>query len=253
MQPPWILPAVLSRERLKIGKQNGAKDHRVINSASMIYLLLGDDKTAKDHRIAGIKAKYLTDASARQLDYEYLHGVKLDPDVLKKALISLPAVSKKRLLLIRAADKLDSHNKEMILEFIQSGHAHAVVVLDCEEGGGKSSFISQVKADAEVIHCGTPTRRQNVFDMTKALERRDPAQALKIFNELVTGGEPLLKILSGIVWYWGDRKDQLSGVQFTKGLKILQEADLNIKRTRLRPEHAVEVAVTKLERILNPK
>lgn len=219
----------------------------------MIYLLLGDDKAAKERHIAGIKAKYLADGSARQLDYESLHGVKLDPDVLKKALISLPAVSKKRMVLIRAADKLDSHNKEILFEFIKAGHAHAVVVLDFGEEGGKSAFLNQIKADAEVIRCGTPARRQNVFDMTRAMERRDPAGALKIFNELVNGGEPLLKILSGMVWFWGDRKTRLSGDQFKKGLRVLQEADLNIKRTRLKPEHAVEVAVTKLESILNPK
>ena len=214
---------------------------------------MGEDQDAKDRHIVGIKAKYLTDDSARQLDYESLHGVKLDPDILKKALLSLPAVSKKRLLLIRAADKLDSKNKEIMLEFLRSGHAHAVVVLDFGDEGGKSGFFNQVKADAEVIRCGTPARRQNVFDMTRAMERRDPAGALKIFNELVNGGEPLLKILSGIVWFWGDLKARLSGDQFKKGLRVLQEADLNIKRTRLKPEHAVEVAVTKLESILNPK
>lgn len=219
----------------------------------MIYLLLGDDQDAKDRHIAGIKAKYLPDDSARQMDYESLHAVKLDADILKKALISLPALSKKRLTLIRAADKLDSHNKEIMLEFMRSGHTHAVVVLDCEGESGKSSFLSQIKAEAEVIHCGTPARRQNVFDMTRAMERRDPAGALKIFNELVAGGEPLLKILSGMVWFWGDRKNRLSGDQFKRGLRVLQEADLNIKRTRLKPEHAVEVAVTKLENILNPK
>ena len=217
----------------------------------MIYLLLGDDQDAKDRHIAGIKAKYLPNDSAQQLDYEPLHAVKLDAEVLKKTLISLPALSKKRLVLIRAADKLDSKNKEILLEFIRSGHAHAVVVLDCAQEGGKSSFLNQVKTHAEVIRCGVPKQRQNFFDMTRAMERRDPAQALKIFNELLTAGEPLLKILSSMVWFWGDRRSRLSGDQFKRGLRVLQEADLNIKRSRLKPEYAVEVAVTKLESILN--
>ena len=219
----------------------------------MIYLLLGEGRDAKDRKIIEIKAKYLTDHSALKLDYESLHGGQLDPLVLKKALISLPAVSKKRLVLIRVANKLDIHNQEIILDFIQSGHSHAVVILDSDGGEGKNSFLTKVKAAAEVVNYGAAQRQKNTFDMTRAIESRDPAGALNILNELMQDGNHPLKLIGGMVWFWGDRKSRLSADQFKKGLEVLQEADLNIKRSRLNPEYAVEIAVTKLANILNPK
>src|SRR3989338_10492484 len=116
----------------------------------MIYLLLGPDEDAKDRKITKIKAKYLADDTALKLDFESFHAVKLDPDTLKKALISLPAVSKKRLILIRSVNKLDSHNKEMILDFIQTDNSHAVVILDSDDEGGKNSFMTKLRPAAEV-------------------------------------------------------------------------------------------------------
>jgi DNA polymerase III delta subunit len=216
----------------------------------MIYLFLGPDRDAKDRKIAEIKAKYLTDDSALKLDYESFYGVKLDPDTLKKALISLPAVSKQRLILIRNVNKLDAHNKEIILDFIQGENSHAVVILDSDDGGGKNSFIAKVKLIAKVMNFGADTRKQNVFDMTRAIENQNPAVALKILNELINDGNPPLKIMGGMVWFWGDRKSRLSAGKFKEGLQVLQEADLNIKRSRIKPEYAVEVAVTKLSSLI---
>ena len=62
----------------------------------MHYLLLGENSLAKDQKIAEIKKKLLTSDESLKFDYETLHGTKLDSAVLKKALIALPAVSKKK-------------------------------------------------------------------------------------------------------------------------------------------------------------
>ena len=45
-------------------------------------------------------------------------------------------------------------------------------------------------------------------------------------------------------------KPKVSGDNFKQGLFILQEADLNIKRSRLDPEHAIETAVVKLTELI---
>lgn len=216
----------------------------------MIYLLLGDDKDAKDRKIAEIKAKCLADDSALKLDYESLLGAKLDPDVLKKALISLPAVSKRRLILIRSVNKLDTHNKKIILDFIQTENRHAVVILDSDEESGKSSFFNKIHASAKVMRFTTGQSKLNVFDMTRAMDRRDSVGALKILAGLIDDGNHPLQIMGGLVWFWGKLKNKLSREVFKKGLIVLQEADLTIKRSRLKPEYAVEVAVTKLNSLI---
>ena len=84
----------------------------------MIYFLLGEDRLAKDQKINEIKAACLSSDDALKFDYELLHSIKLDPAVLKKALIALPAVAKKRFILIRAVEKLSAPNKKIITDFI---------------------------------------------------------------------------------------------------------------------------------------
>ncbi len=81
--------------------------------------------------------------------------------------------------------------------------------------------------------------------MTRVMAN-DPAQALKILNELLEEGIHPLQIMGGLLWFWGKEKFRLKGDRYNKGLLVLQEADLNIKRSRLLPEHAIEVVVVKL-------
>lgn len=216
----------------------------------MIYLFWGEDRAAKEKRIIEIKKKNLTSADALKFDYDLHHGLKLDPVVLKKTLLSLPAISKRRLILIRAVEKLSTQNKKIILDFIQTKSRYAVLILDLDEALPKNNFFNKVTKVAEAVCFGRGVPKENVFDMTRAMEGRDSSGALKILNQLLNEGNHPLQIMGGLVWFWGKSKNRLSGDQFKKGLQVLQEADLNIKRSRLKPEHAVEIAVTKMSLLL---
>jgi len=216
----------------------------------MIYLFLGEDREAKEQKIAEIKKKCLPSNDASKLDFESLHGSKIDPPELKKSLIALPAVSCKRLILIRTVEKLNTQNKKILLDFIQSENEHAVLILDSDEASPKNSFLSKISAVAKVMRFGSGMVKKNVFDMTSAMENRDSPRALKILANLMSGGDHPLQIMGGLVWFWGKSKNRLSADQFKKGLLVLQEADLNIKRSRLKPEYAVEMAVTKLSLLI---
>ena len=55
-----------------------------------------------------------------------------------------------------------------------------------------------------------------------------------------------LQLMGGLVWFWGKLKQRISAEKFKKGLLHLQEADLNIKRSRIKAEYALEVLVVKL-------
>lgn len=216
----------------------------------MIYFLIGEDTAAKDRKISEIKTACLSSDDAVKFDYECLHGVKLDPATLKKALIALPAVAKKRLILIRAAEKLSPHNKEIILEFVRSGARHAEVVLESDELSFKGAFFRDVMSIAQVTRFGREGKKKDIWDVTRAIEARNPGEALKVLDVLFQGGESPVKIMGGLVWFWGGLRNRVSVDGFKKGLLVLQEADLNIKRTRLRPEHAVEIAITKLSSLV---
>ena len=76
--------------------------------------------------------------------------------------------------------------------------------------------------------------------MPRAMSSRNAGEALKILDELLESNVHPLQIMGGLVWYWGKERERLSPQSFYKGLTALEEADLNIKRSRLKPEHAVE-------------
>ncbi len=211
----------------------------------MIYLLLGEDAQAKDQKITELKKKILTSKESYDFDYEVLHALKLDPAILKKSLIALPALSKKRLVLIRILQKLDAKNKELILDFIQEKQDYLDLILDADQPEAIESFIAKISPKAQVFNFSKGSV-QNVFDITKAIGLRNPTEALRILEELINQGSHPLQIMGGIVWFWGKNRGRLSADQFKIGLLILQEADLNIKRSRLVAQQAVEVAVVKL-------
>ena len=216
----------------------------------MIYLLLGEDRPAKDQKVNEIKISCLSSDDARKLDYELLHAIKLDPDVLKKAILALPAVAKRRLILIRTAEKLSAHNQEIISDFIRSGDEHAALILDSDESALKGGFARDVMSVAEVTRFGRREKKNDIWGVTGAIEARDPGEALKILNTLLKDGDSPLRIMGGLVWFWGSMRNRVSADGFKKGLLVLQEADLNIKRSRLKPEYAVEIAVTKLSSLV---
>ncbi|MCK5082039.1 MAG: hypothetical protein KAR31_03950 [Candidatus Omnitrophica bacterium] len=216
----------------------------------MIYLLLGEDRLAKDQKINEIRASCLPSDDAIKFDYELLHGIKLDPSVLKKALIALPAVAKKRLILIRNFEKLSEHNKEIVLDFIQVKNEPAVLILDSDELTFKGEFFRDITSAAKVIRFRQRGKKSDIWGVTRAIEARNPGEALKILNILLKDGDSPLKIMGGLVWFWGSLRNRVSVDGFKKGLLVLQEADLNIKRSRLRPEHAVEIVVTKLSLLI---
>lgn len=211
----------------------------------MHYLLLGDDTLAKDKKILEIKKKFFPSPEAFSFDYELLHGHKLEPDTLKKALITLPVIAPQRLILIRQVSKLTAANKQLILDFLRNKQPHAILVLDSDEGEDRDAFTSQLTKNCQVFRFGEGVK-QNVFDMTKAVALRKPIEALSILANLFSQGTQPLQIMGGIVWFWGKNKGRLSKVKFRQGLLALQEADINIKRTRLKPEHALEILVVKL-------
>ena len=79
---------------------------------------------------------------------------------------------------------------------------------------------------------------------------RNPVEALKILGNLLVEENHPLQIMGGLIWFWGKSRTRLSADQFKKGLMCLQEADLNIKRSRLKPEHTLEVLVVKLSSLI---
>lgn len=211
----------------------------------MTYLLLGEDSLAKDQKIIGLKEEILPSTDALAFDYESLDGAEVDARALRKALLALPVIGRRRLVVLRSVHKLDAQAKEILLQCVAQKRDDLVLALEAGDTEAANAFMKSLAAHSKVITVQT-RKRQNVFDVTNALSARDPVEACAILNNLFSQGDHPLQILGGLVWFWGKSRPRLSGENFRKGLEALQEADLNIKRSRLKPEHGVELLVVKL-------
>jgi len=211
----------------------------------MTYTFIGPDLPKKDAKITELKTKIFTDPSAMSFDYEVLYAHKLDSDTLKKSLLSLPHIAPKRLIVLHQCERLKDHNLEIVLEFLKNQPKTTVLVLDFDDLDLKSALFGKLKPLTDVSFFGGG-KALNVFDMTRAIGNRNPADALKIFYELLDNNTHPLQILGGVVWWWGKERDRVSAQRFQQGLMVLEEADLNIKRSRLKPEYAIEKVIVEL-------
>ena len=211
----------------------------------LTFLFCGEDTNAKEAKITELKNKYLTSPEALKFDYELLHAHKLEPKTLKEALISLPAVIPKRIIVIRDCQRLNPYNKDLIFEFVSQKADYAILILDTDEGDLNDSFMKKLKPLVKFVDFSKVVKL-NVFDLTRVISMQKAADALKILGNLLSQGEHPLQIMGGLVWFWGKSRDKMASTHFEHWLLALQEADLNIKRSRLEPEQALEVLVVKL-------
>jgi len=211
----------------------------------MTYLFLGPQNEQKEKNISDIKKEWLSTPDSLKFDYAVLHGHKCDPKILKKTLLELPGISQKRVVLLRDFHKLSAYNKGLIEAFLSSSFDHCVLILESSQAGEKDSFVKKVKPYATVV-APAETPKLNVFDITNCMSRKQYAQSLKVLSQLIEEGQHPLQIMGGLVWFWGRTKNRLSQARYEKGLKCLQEADLDIKRSRLKPDYAMERLVVRL-------
>ncbi|MFC1510233.1 hypothetical protein ACFL49_01050 [Candidatus Omnitrophota bacterium] len=211
----------------------------------MIYYLCGEDIQAKDDKIQEIKNQHLSTLEAQKFDFQSIHAARLTPATLKKSLIEIPAVALSRVVVLRGIEKLTDQNKALITDFIDQKQKQPVLILDTDKVPGKNKFFDYLNKTTKAFRF-TNNVSGNIFDVTNAMERRNTVEALKRLNALLEQGEHPLQLMGGLVWFWGRAKSRVSRDVFKKGLLFLQEADLNIKRTRMKSEAALEVLIVKL-------
>ncbi len=212
----------------------------------MVYLFVGNDLRAKDIKLADIKNKLFPYGKGLDLDYELFYADKLDdPDQIRKSLLSVPIMASKRLVVIRSINKLSASDKDFILEFARSKREDIVLVLDSNDTDTRKAYLSKISVYAKVFRFCKQAGK-TVFDMADTICRGRGVDALKILHGLFSEGQPPLRILGALVWYWGRYKKLMSKETFRRDLLVLQEADLDIKRSRLPAQHAVEVAIVRL-------
>lgn len=215
----------------------------------MIYLLLGEASAEKEKRILDIREKLFPTPDACKFDYEVLYAEKLSPQILKERLMALPTLAPHRLLVVHGCEDLSAQNRDLIIDFLSLNAKHLNLILTADKLSPKDAFYLALKPLAKVFDSGQKAEIR-VFDMTNCLDRRQIADALQVLADLLESGQHPLQIMGGLIWFWRQKRNRLSAAKFEEGLQLLQEADLNIKRSRVAPDYAMEILVVKLGKIL---
>ncbi|MEW5894857.1 MAG: hypothetical protein AB1650_03720 [Candidatus Omnitrophota bacterium] len=216
----------------------------------MHYLILGEDSKAKDEIISSLRKKLLSSNDALKFDCDVLYAGHLSSEDLKKSLLALPAVAKARVVILHEGENLKPPQKEILKSFFASDQKSAVLVLEAELSS-QDKFIQEISRYAEIKEFGVK-QKENIFAVTRMMQSGRYAGALSVLHEILDNGQHPLQIMGGLVWFWGNKaKQKISGESFEKGLLYLQEADLNIKRSKLPPECALELLIAKLCVLLN--
>ncbi len=211
----------------------------------MIYLVCGLDSQTKDKRIADLKNKIFPSNKNITLDFEVLSASKLPLQNLKRAMTTLPVLAEKRFILIRQAEQLQTEHRQLIADLLEKTKDFLILLLDLEDAKAAENLKKQFVSSLEILYFEKGLKR-NIFDFTRCIVQNKKCEALKQLSEFIDDGVHPLKIMPTIVWEWKKNKERLGSLRFQEGLLALQQADLNIKRSRLSSRQALEVLVVKL-------
>ena len=211
----------------------------------MHYLFLGEDENLKDAKISALRKEILPSNDAQKFDCDILYANKLSAEDLKKSLISIPAVAPQRLIVIRLGEKLNKQHKELLVEFFELGSQQAIILLEAA-WKANDPFVKKVAKFFQVEDCSL-AEGESIFAVTRLMTQHRHAEAMTSLHQVLEGGQHPLQIMGGLVWFWGNKaRGKVSKERFEKGLLCLQEADLNIKRSKLAPNYALEILIAKL-------
>ncbi|MBF0483821.1 MAG: hypothetical protein HQL25_03845 [Candidatus Omnitrophica bacterium] len=214
----------------------------------MIYFLIGDKVDEKDAKLAEIKKSVLgTSIEAENFDYEMFYADDLDSDQLKKSLISISAVARQRVIVIKNIKKLNKALQETLLSCLDQKLDQVHLIFDCDGEPEKGAFWTKLMSGAKIFRFGAVEKKSSVFDMGNAILANNSVRALQLMEEILSEkGQDPLKMMGAVLWSWKNGRSRMAVEQYKKGLQYIQEADLNIKRSRLAPEYAMEFLIVKL-------
>lgn len=198
-----------------------------------VFIFLGTDESEKQKRIESFQKK-LFPPGLKDLNYAILYGDEkhLSSQQFKEALSCFPTEGvKKRLVVIKAAHKLNKTYQSCLEEELQLNSGKIVVILDVPEVKGTESFVSEFsKLGAQVIRFKEEVS-SNVFDLGRAIAAHKPDMALKILSGLLHNKEKSEKILGAIFWQWERlySQNRLAQEAYKKGLKLISGADKKLK------------------------
>lgn len=216
----------------------------------MIYLFIGEDELLKQEKIQLLK-KQLFSSSLESFNYEVFYAAELTLPRLRESLSRFSVSSTNRLLVIRDALKLKNDGQEYFLDSFKTLPANLTIVFDILNlPKEESPFLNKILKIAKVVNFKIK-EKVNAFDLASAIERKQPDYALNMLASLFKAGEKAERILGALRYRFTkpnayEQKAIKPVLGHNKNIKLLLEADINLKTGKMRQEFILETLVVKL-------
>ena len=218
-----------------------------------VILFCGGDELQKQRRIEDLQKKFFP-PDIKDLNYTLLHGDDKDltPKKIQEVLSYGPTGgAAKRLLVIRAADRMNQATERALMERLTGSDLATVAVLDVATKENLEGLKEALRDAHPRVEWFLTASAPNVFDLGRAVLGRRPDAALKILCGLLEGRERSEKILGGIFWQWENfySTRKISVEAYRKGLKMILAADKRLKSSSsafARAQLVLEALVVKL-------
>jgi len=202
----------------------------------MFYLFVGQDSASKDIRLEKLKQEFLSPES-KAFNFDCLYARELTLPQLQEALLRLPAGAKRRVILVREAERLKENIKEFLSRRLKEPLGHAVLILDVNKTQGNDVFLRRILPFVKLVRF-QEKEALNTFRLSQEIEGRRAAVGLKVLNSLLADGEKPERIIGGLRYSW--QKGYLPDEERSRRLRLLLRCDLDIKTGRLKPVFALE-------------
>ena len=221
----------------------------VRNEVPSIYFFLGQDiigpdgSSRKGSVLHNIKSNFLTPKN-EIFNFDTLYAKDIDKKGLQRVLLQLPVNSRKRIVLIKDPQYLNSESRDFLLTQIKKGpESSNVFVLDINEPDIKDIFVNAFSRNARVFHFRDPGK-PSTFRLARQIELCKTVYALGMLRQLLNNGEKPERILGGL--RYALEKETSGFRQRKKRINLLLRCDLDIKTGRLKSVYALECLVVKL-------
>jgi DNA polymerase-3 subunit delta len=153
-----------------------------------LYLVVGEEDLLRDHALALLKAVILGDGG--DFNYDLFYGDEAAGADIRNCASELPAFAERRLVVVKAAEKLPARETEMLVEYLSDPVETTTLVFVSPKLDGRLKFSQALTRRAVLIDCSPLREGQLNAWVTREAERlgiRLDEQAHHALREAVGG------------------------------------------------------------------
>ncbi|MCP9441554.1 MAG: DNA polymerase III subunit delta [Nitrospira sp.] len=116
-----------------------------------LYLVVGEEDLLRDHALAVLKTVVLGDEGG--FNYDLFYGDEASGADIRNCASELPAFAERRLVVVKAAEKLPAKETEMLIDYVNQPVETTTLVFMSQKLDGRLKFSQALARKAVLIDC----------------------------------------------------------------------------------------------------